>query len=89
MPYRTFPAKDREIALAIGSEKLWAGFCRVIGRPEADEQVLFLDGDEPAEQLLEPRGRVLRGTSAAGGEVGQLDFGGVEIHGRLRRRTGL
>lgn len=34
VPYRTFPAKDREIALAIGSEKLWAAFCRAIGRPE-------------------------------------------------------
>ena len=34
VPYRTFPSKDREFALAVGSEKLWASFCRAIGRPE-------------------------------------------------------
>jgi crotonobetainyl-CoA:carnitine CoA-transferase CaiB-like acyl-CoA transferase len=34
VPYRTFPAKDREFALAVGSEKLWVAFCRAIGRPE-------------------------------------------------------
>lgn len=34
VPYRTFPAKDREFALAVGSEKLWVAFCRAIGRPD-------------------------------------------------------
>jgi crotonobetainyl-CoA:carnitine CoA-transferase CaiB-like acyl-CoA transferase len=34
VPYRTFPTKDREIAVAVGSEKLWAAFCRAIGQPE-------------------------------------------------------
>jgi formyl-CoA transferase/CoA:oxalate CoA-transferase len=34
VPYRAYPAADRELVIAIGSEKLWATFCRVIGRPE-------------------------------------------------------
>jgi crotonobetainyl-CoA:carnitine CoA-transferase CaiB-like acyl-CoA transferase len=34
VPYRTFPTKDRELALAVGSEKLWATFCQAIERPE-------------------------------------------------------
>lgn len=34
VPYRTFPTKDREIALAVGSEKLWGVFCQALGHPE-------------------------------------------------------
>ena len=34
VPYRTFRASDREIALAIGSEKLWVAFCGAIGQPD-------------------------------------------------------
>ena len=34
VPYRTFPTRDREIAVAAGSEKLWATFCSGIGHPE-------------------------------------------------------
>src|SRR5262249_29724052 len=34
VPYRTFPTKDREVAIAVGSEKLWATFCNAIGHPE-------------------------------------------------------
>lgn len=34
VPYRTFPTKDRELAMAVGSEKLWATFCQAIQHPE-------------------------------------------------------
>jgi len=34
VPYRTFPTRDREIAVAVGSEKLWRIFCEAIGRPD-------------------------------------------------------
>ena len=37
VPYRVFQARDRGIALAVGSEKLWAAFCRVMGRPDLTE----------------------------------------------------
>ena len=36
VPYRTFPTADREIAIAVGSEKLWHSFCQVIGAPYLD-----------------------------------------------------
>jgi formyl-CoA transferase/CoA:oxalate CoA-transferase len=34
LPYQTFPTKTRDLALAVGSEKLWKVFCPVIGCPE-------------------------------------------------------
>jgi crotonobetainyl-CoA:carnitine CoA-transferase CaiB-like acyl-CoA transferase len=34
MPYQVFRASDRVLALAVGSEKLWAAFCVAIGHPE-------------------------------------------------------
>jgi hypothetical protein len=55
---------------------------RVVGRREADQQVLGLRRDEALEQLLEARRRILGGAAAAGGEVGELDGGGVHAVGR-------
>ncbi len=34
VPYRTFPTKDREIAIAVASDKLWGIFCETMGHPE-------------------------------------------------------
>src|SRR5262249_11914470 len=34
LPYQTFRTKTRDLALAVGSEKLWRIFCPAIGRPE-------------------------------------------------------
>jgi len=34
VPYRVFEAKDRSFSIAVGSEKLWAAFCRAIERPD-------------------------------------------------------
>jgi crotonobetainyl-CoA:carnitine CoA-transferase CaiB-like acyl-CoA transferase len=34
VPYRVFHARDHAIAIAIGSEKLWAAFCRALERPD-------------------------------------------------------
>jgi len=34
LPYQTFRTKTRDLALAVGSEKLWQVFCPAIGRPE-------------------------------------------------------
>jgi crotonobetainyl-CoA:carnitine CoA-transferase CaiB-like acyl-CoA transferase len=34
VPYRVFHAADRSLAIAVGSEKLWAAFCQTIGMPE-------------------------------------------------------
>ena len=34
LPYQTFRTKTRDLALAVGSEKLWQVFCPLIGCPE-------------------------------------------------------
>ena len=37
LPYQTFRTRTRDLALAVGSEKLWKVFCPVIGCPELAE----------------------------------------------------
>jgi crotonobetainyl-CoA:carnitine CoA-transferase CaiB-like acyl-CoA transferase len=34
VPYRGFPTKDREIVIAVASQKLWRTFCSAIGRTD-------------------------------------------------------
>ena len=34
VPYRTFPTKDRELAIAVASDKLWSIFCQAMGHSE-------------------------------------------------------
>src|SRR5262249_54450123 len=34
VPYAVFAGSDGTFSIAVGSEKLWAAFCRVIGRPD-------------------------------------------------------
>jgi len=34
LPYQTFRTKSRDLALAVGSERLWQIFCPAIGRPD-------------------------------------------------------
>jgi len=36
VPYRVFQTKDRAVAVAVGSEKLWSAFCRAIERPDLE-----------------------------------------------------
>jgi len=37
VPYRVFQTKDRQLAIAIGSEKLWSTFCRAIERADLEK----------------------------------------------------
>jgi crotonobetainyl-CoA:carnitine CoA-transferase CaiB-like acyl-CoA transferase len=37
VPYRVYRASDREVAIAIGSERLWAIFCSAIERPDLEK----------------------------------------------------
>ncbi len=37
VPYCAFHTKDRDISIAVGSEKLWSAFCRVIERPDLEK----------------------------------------------------
>ena len=43
LPYQTFRTQTRDLALAVGSEKLWKIFCPVIGCPELAEDPRFCD----------------------------------------------
>jgi crotonobetainyl-CoA:carnitine CoA-transferase CaiB-like acyl-CoA transferase len=36
VPYRVFEARDRSFSVAVGSERLWAAFCRAIGREDLE-----------------------------------------------------
>jgi crotonobetainyl-CoA:carnitine CoA-transferase CaiB-like acyl-CoA transferase len=38
VPYRVFQTQDRAVAVAVGSEKLWSTFCRVIERPDLERR---------------------------------------------------
>jgi crotonobetainyl-CoA:carnitine CoA-transferase CaiB-like acyl-CoA transferase len=37
VPYQVFPTRDRALAIAVGSEKLWSTFCQAIGRPDLEK----------------------------------------------------
>ena len=37
VPYRVFRTSDRELAIAVGSEKLWSAFCAVLERPDLEK----------------------------------------------------
>jgi crotonobetainyl-CoA:carnitine CoA-transferase CaiB-like acyl-CoA transferase len=41
LPYQTFRTKTRDLALAVGSEKLWQVFCPLIGRPDMTNDPRF------------------------------------------------
>jgi crotonobetainyl-CoA:carnitine CoA-transferase CaiB-like acyl-CoA transferase len=43
LPYQTLRTKTRDLAIAVGSEKLWKVFCPAIGRPEMLTNPRFAD----------------------------------------------
>jgi formyl-CoA transferase/CoA:oxalate CoA-transferase len=49
LPYQTFRTRTRDLALAVGSEKLWKVFCPAIGRPDL--------ADDPRYRTNADRGR--------------------------------
>jgi crotonobetainyl-CoA:carnitine CoA-transferase CaiB-like acyl-CoA transferase len=48
LPYQTFRTKTRDLALAVGSEKLWKVFCPAIGCPELTDDPRFRTNAERA-----------------------------------------
>jgi len=46
LPYQTFQTKTRDLALAVGSDKLWRIFCPVIGCPELADDPRFRTNGE-------------------------------------------
>jgi formyl-CoA transferase/CoA:oxalate CoA-transferase len=56
LPYQTFRTKTRDLALAVGSEKLWQVFCPLIGRPDMTNDPRFNSNrnrDINREQLID------------------------------------
>src|SRR5262249_27534816 len=49
LPYQTFRTKTRDLALAVGSEKLWKIFCPAIGRPELADDPRYRTNAERAQ----------------------------------------
>ena len=43
LPYQTFRTKTQDVALAVGSEKLWKDFCPLIGAPEMADDPRWKD----------------------------------------------
>jgi crotonobetainyl-CoA:carnitine CoA-transferase CaiB-like acyl-CoA transferase len=41
VPYTVFSAQDRAFSIAVGSEKLWASFCKAIERPDLTQHPEF------------------------------------------------
>jgi len=37
VPYRVYHASDRELAIAVGSERLWSAFCQALGRRDLEK----------------------------------------------------
>ncbi len=56
VPYRTFETADRDIAVAVASDKLWEAFCGVMGRPEWISDPRFASNARRVENrhILEP-----------------------------------
>ena len=53
LPYQTFRTRTRDIAIGIGSDKLWRAFCPLIERPELADDPRFVtnaarNGNRPA-----------------------------------------
>jgi crotonobetainyl-CoA:carnitine CoA-transferase CaiB-like acyl-CoA transferase len=93
VPYRVYQASDREVAIAVGSERLWSIFCAAIDRPELEKHpdyrtnALRIANREKLEPMLES----VFSTKAAEEWVQRLqsagvpsslvrDFGEVERH---------
>jgi len=53
LPYQTFRTRTRDIALAVGSEKLWKIFCPVIGCPELADDPRFRTNGERNQHRAE------------------------------------
>ena len=64
VPYRVFHTKDRALAIAVGSEKLWSAFCRAIGRPGSREASRLRD-----ERAAHPQSRDAGAASVSGGSL--------------------
>jgi crotonobetainyl-CoA:carnitine CoA-transferase CaiB-like acyl-CoA transferase len=67
-PYRAFPTKDGELVVAAGNDKLFRGFCAVLGHPEWTSDARFASNPDrvrnlPALNALIEERMLLRGNA--------------------------
>lgn len=68
VPYRGFPTADRDIVIAVASNKLWVDFCGAIGRPDLAEHPDYATNAARVKNrgVLEPLiTRIFRGKPSA------------------------
>ncbi len=81
VPYRNFACADREISIAVASDKLWATFCVAINRPDfaADERYRTNALRVKNRAVLEPELMVMFQQKSAADWVDQLGRSGVPV----------
>jgi crotonobetainyl-CoA:carnitine CoA-transferase CaiB-like acyl-CoA transferase len=79
VPYKVYRGSDREFAIAVGSEKLWAAFCVVLERPEMERDPQFITNAERIRnrEKLEPLLDQVFKNKTAGEWVDQLRAAGI------------
>ena len=79
VPYRVYHTKDRSVAIAVGSEKLWSAFCRVIERPDLEREPRFATNAERIRnrQTLEPLLESVFRTRTAAEWIARLQGAGI------------
>jgi crotonobetainyl-CoA:carnitine CoA-transferase CaiB-like acyl-CoA transferase len=79
VPYRVYQASDREIAIAVGSERLWSIFCGTIERADLEKHPDFLTNVLRIvnREKLEPVLEQVFSTRTAGEWVERLQAAGV------------
>jgi crotonobetainyl-CoA:carnitine CoA-transferase CaiB-like acyl-CoA transferase len=79
VPYRVFHTKDRAVAIAVGSEKLWSAFCRVIERPDLERHFDYATNAERIRnrEMLEPLLEDVFRTCPAAEWIARLQAAGI------------
>jgi crotonobetainyl-CoA:carnitine CoA-transferase CaiB-like acyl-CoA transferase len=79
VPYKVYRGSDRDFALAVGSEKLWAAFCGVLKRPEVEGDPKFATNAERIQnrETFEPLLDGIFLEKPAGEWVSQLRAAGI------------
>jgi len=79
VPYRVYQASDREVAIAVGSERLWSIFCATIERPDLEKHPDYRTNALRIvnRQNLEPVLEQVFSTRTAGEWVERLQAAGV------------
>ncbi len=68
VPYRAFATQDRDLVIAVSSEKLWAAYCRAIDHPELAAHPDYATNSDRVRNrcALEPLlAEIMRGKTAA------------------------